>query len=326
MFSLSLYVGTARVEFFELWGSFLFPSSNAEKIRLIVFENRLPRSLTAVLSGAGLALAGVVTQVCTRNPLASPFTLGISSAAGFGAALAIVTGGGGVLGVYLGGFEVTNAFLVIALAFLFSLLAVAAIFATIRWRGATPETIILIGVAMFFLFSAATSFAQYFGTTEQVAAIVFWLFGSLSKATWFSFWIILTIFTFSFPIIYGWCWRFNAISLGDEFAKGLGVNVERLRTISIVVVSLITSVIVSFLGVISFVCLVSPHIARLVIGGDHKYLIPSSCLVGANILLTADIASRSLFQPLILPVGILTSFLGVPLLVYLLLRRRGEYW
>ncbi len=295
-----------------------------EKAENIIWNIRLPRVLMAVVAGAGLALSGLITQTVLRNPLASPFTLGISSAAAFGAALAIVCGAGVILKTALGGFQITHFHIVILSAFIFSLIATFAILTLSKIKGMSPAVTVLAGLAILFLFSAATSLVQYFGTTEQVAAIVFWLFGSLSKTTWLSFKVMFLVFFVCLFITYKWCWKFNALYLGDEIAKSLGVDAKKLRLIGMVMASLLTATAVSFLGVISFVCLVSPHIARLALGSDHMYLIPSSCLIGACILLLADTASRTLFLPLTLPVGILTSFLGVPLFIYLIIKRGGR--
>jgi iron complex transport system permease protein len=324
---ISLCVGSSSICFSDVWKALLSPFgfSGGQVADLIVWNSRLPRALVAIVAGAGLSLAGVVTQTSTRNPLASPFTLGVSSSAAFGAALAITLGAGTVFTTYLGGFAVTDYYLVFLSAFAFSLIATALIFVLMKFRNARPEAIVLAGIAIYFLFSAATSLVQYFGTTEQVAAIVFWLFGSLSKVTWTAFWVLSAVCSLSFIVLYRWCWKFNALYMGDEVAKNLGVNADKIRLQCVTIASLITATAVSFLGVISFICLVSPHIARLMVGGDHRYLIPASCLTGANILLIADTFSRTLFLPLILPVGILTSFLGVPLFLYLLIRRK-EYW
>lgn len=292
----------------------------------IVWEIRLPRALAAVFAGAGLALGGVVMQASLRNPMASPFTLGMSSAAGFGAALAIVLGAGHFLKTSLGGFAVSSYFPLIVSSFLFSLIAVFVIFFLAKVKGASPETIILTGIAISFLFSAATSLIQYFGTTEQVAAIVFWLFGSLSKASWEAFWATSLTSLAVLAVFLKWSYRYDALLMDEDFARNLGVNPENLRLASMILSSVATAVITSFLGVISFVCLVAPHIARIVIGSEHKYLILASALVGANILTLSDIASRILMPPLVIPVGIITSFLGTPLLLYLLLRGRRHWY
>ena len=292
----------------------------------IVWEIRLPRALAAVFAGAGLALGGVVMQASLRNPMASPFTLGMSSAAGFGAALAIVLGAGRLLKTYLGGFAVSSYFPLIVSSFLFSLIAVFVIFFLAKVKGASPEAIVLTGIAISFLFSAATSLVQYFGTTEQVAAIVFWLFGSLSKASWEAFWAISLASLAVLAVFLKWSYRYDALLMDEDFARNLGVNPENLRLASMILSSVATAVITSFLGVISFVCLVAPHIARMVIGSEHKCLILASALVGANILTLSDIASRILMPPLVIPVGVITSFIGTPLLLYLLLRGRRHWY
>ena len=321
----SLLVGSSRLDCKTVIDALI--GMGSEKAETIIWNIRLPRVLMAISAGAGLALSGLITQTVLRNPLASPFTLGISSAAAFGAALAIVSGIGGImLKTALGGFQITNFYIVIISAFAFSLVATFAILIISKMKGASPAVIVLAGLAILFLFSAATSLIQYFGTTEQVAAIVFWLFGSLSKTTWVSLEIMSLILSIILLISYRWCWKFNALYLGDDIAKSLGVDAKRLRLVGMVMASFLTATAVSFLGVISFICLVSPHIARLALGSDHRYLIPSSCLVGSGILLVADTVSRTLFLPLTLPVGIFTSFLGVPLFIYLIIKRGERAW
>ncbi len=321
----SLLVGSSRLDCRTVVEALI--GKGAEKAQAIIWNIRLPRVLMATVAGAGLALSGLITQTVLRNPLASPFTLGISSAAAFGAALAIVSGVCGVtLKTALGGFQITNFYVVIISAFVFSLIATFAILTISKLKGMSPAVTVLAGLAILFLFSAATSLIQYFGTIEQVAAIIFWLFGSLSKTTWISLEVMSFVFFICLFASYRCCWKLNALYLGDEIAKSLGVDAKRLRLVGMITASLLTATAVSFLGVISFVCLVSPHIARLVLGSDHRYLIPSSCLVGACLLLTADTASRTMFLPLTLPVGILTSFFGVPLFLYLIVKRGENVW
>ncbi|TDA29919.1 MAG: iron ABC transporter permease [Hadesarchaea archaeon] len=322
-FMASLCTGSAHVPPLKAIATLLGRESDFDTI---IWEIRLPRALVAVFAGAGLALAGAVTQASVRNPMASPFTLGISSASGFGAALAIVLGAGRFIRTYLGGVTVSSYFLLIISSFLFSLLATFIIFFLARFKGATPETIVLTGIAISFLFSALTSFTQYFGTTEQVASIVFWLFGSLSKASWNAFWAIFSVSVVALAIFWRWSYKYNALLLDDEFARNLGVNPETLRLASMVLASLVTATIVSFLGIIAFVCLAAPHIARMIVGSEHRYLIPASALVGANILVLSDIASRMLLPPVIIPVGIITSFLGAPVLLYLILGKKRHWY
>ncbi|MGV8088779.1 MAG: FecCD family ABC transporter permease [Methanothrix sp.] len=282
----------------------------------IVWGLRLDRILMGILSGMGLAIAGAAMQGILKNPLASEFTLGVSSAAGFGAALAIVLGAGFVGGEYL----------VIGNAFIFTLIASFTVYGLAKYKGITPETLILAGIAIMYLFSAMTSFLQYVGHAEQVQEVVFWMMGSLGKSSWEKAGIISAILAVCLPYLIIKSWDINAMGAGDETAKSLGVNVERTRVISMVLVSLITASIICFTGTIGFVGLVAPHITRMVIGGDHRFLLPGSALVGALLLLGADTLARTILAPVILPVGIMTSFLGVPFFVYLFMKRRKVFW
>jgi len=282
----------------------------------IVWGLRLHRILLAIVGGIGLAIAGAVMQGILKNPLASPFTLGISSAAGFGAALAIVMGAGFVGGQWL----------IVGNAFIFTVLASLAVYGLAKYKGITPETMILAGIAIMYLFSAMTSFLQYVGQAEQVQEVVFWMMGSLGRSSWDKVAIVTTVIALCFPYLLLKSWDINAMGAGDETAKSLGVNVERTRVISMMLVSFITAAVICFTGTIGFIGLVSPHITRMVIGGDHRFLLPASGLAGGLLLLAADTVARTVLSPVILPVGIMTAFLGVPFFVYLFLRRKKEFW
>jgi iron complex transport system permease protein len=282
----------------------------------IVWGLRLHRIFLAVVGGMALAIAGAVMQGILKNPLASPFTLGIASAAGFGAALAIVMGAGFVGGEYL----------IIANAFIFTILASMAVYGLAKYKGISPETMILAGIAIMYLFSAMTSFLQYVGKAEQVQEVVFWMMGSLGRSSWDKVWIVTAIVAICFPYLLLRSWDINALGAGDETAKSLGVNVERTRVLCMMLVSLITASVICFTGTIGFIGLVAPHITRMVIGGDHRFLLPASALVGGLLLLAADTVARTILSPVILPVGIMTSFLGVPFFIYLFLRRKKALW
>jgi len=282
----------------------------------IVWHLRLPRILMDIVAGAGLALAGAVIQGTLRNPLASPYTLGIASAAAFGASLAIVLGAGLVGGQYL---AITN-------AFVFAMCASLLVYGLARYRGITPETMILAGIAMMYLFSAMTSLLQYVASAEEVQEVVFWMFGSSERASWANVGVISLVLAASLPYLLLRSWDLNAMGAGDETAKSLGVEVERERVICMLIASLITAAIICFTGTIGFIGLVCPHITRMVIGGDHRFLLPASGLLGAVVLTGADTAARAVLAPEIIPVGIMTSFLGVPLFVYLLMRKERRYW
>ena len=282
----------------------------------IVWGLRLHRILLGIVGGIGLAIAGAVMQGILKNPLASPFTLGISSAASFGAAAAIIMGAG-----FAGG-----EWPIIGNAFAFTPLAAGAAHGLAKYKGITPETMILAGIAISYLFSATTSILQYVGHAEQVQEVVFWSMGSLGRSSWDKVWIVSAIIALCLPYLIIKSWDINAMGTGDETAKSLGVNVERTRVISMMLVSLITASAICFTGTIGFIGLVAPHITRMAIGGDHRFLIPASALVGALILLGADTLARTILAPVILPVGIMTAFLGVPFFVFLFMRRKREFW
>ena len=280
----------------------------------VVWTLRLPRILLAIAAGAALAMGGCSTQAILRNPIATPYTLGVSAGAGFGAAIGIILGKS-----VLGG---SSDFSIIVNAFLFSLIPVVVILLLVKRNGASPETMILAGIAMVYIFGACTTILQYFADSNAVAATVFWLVGDLSRAAWYQLPYVFGVLILCFAVNLWLAWDINAMKLGDDSAKSLGVEVDRTRRITLILACLSTAVVVAFTGAIGFICLVAPHICRAFVGGDQRLLIVSSCLVGATLLLVADIVARRLIAPIILPVGAITAFLGGPLLLYLLIRRR----
>ena len=290
----------------------------------IIINLRLPRIIMAIIAGACLGVAGTILQITLRNPLASPYTIGVTSSAAFGAALAIILGAG-VIGWMGKNIIYTNPYVVVFNAFTFSAMCSIIVAFLSLYKGTSPSATILAGIAMTYLFSAATSLLQYFGTTEQIAALVFWVFGDLGKAEWLDVSITSCIFLITLPLIMWLTGDYNALISSDEVAESLGVNVKTVRIISLIMASLLTATPIAFVGTISFIGLLAPHIARLIIGSDHRYLVPTSALIGAILLLAADTAGRTVLSPLILPVGILTAFMGVPLFLYLLLKRREGY-
>ena len=318
---VAVTLGSAEISIMDVYSSILarfFPGHfhSTAFTDMIIWDLRLHRVLMGIVAGMGLGMAGAVMQGILKNPLASPFTLGISSAASFGAALAIILGAGIVAGSWL----------VIGNAFIFALLSALAVYGLAKYKGISSETMILAGIAIMYLFSALTSLLQYAGKSEQVHEVVFWMMGSLGRSSWETVGMVITILVLCLPYLIIKSWDLNALGAGDETAQSLGVYVERTRVIYMMLASLITASIICFTGTIGFIDLVSPHITRMAIGGDHRFLLPGSALVGALLLLGADTLARTVLAPVILPVGIMTSFIGVPFFVYLFLRRRRMFW
>lgn len=292
-----------------------------ENVRSIIWNIRLPQALAAIVAGAGLSVAGVVMQSILRNPLGSPFTLGISNAGAFGAAVSvIILGTGKMQSTVADAVIINNPYLTTMVAFLFSLLATGIILLISKIRGASPEVMVLAGVALSSLFTAGTMFLQYFADDTQLAAVVFWTFGDVGRANWLELEIMTGVVLLAVIFFIANCWNYNAIDAGDETAKSLGVNVEKIRLIGMVIAALVSAVIVAFLGVIGFVGLICPHMVRRLIGDDQRYLIPGSTLLGGILLLVSDTAARLIVAPYVLPVSILTAFMGAPTFIYLLLR------
>ena len=312
-FCVSLSVGAAMVPLGETVRILCGLESNPRWVQ-IVLNIRLPQALAAVLAGAGLSIAGATMQNVLRNPLCSPLTLGISNAAAFGAALALMLGAeqGGLLSrsiITLG-------------AFGGAMLATGVILGLSRFHGSRSETIILVGVALSSLFAAGQMFMQYLADEVRLVAIVYWTFGDTGRATWNS----LVLIGCCVAVVSGYflfqSWNYNASAFGEETAQGLGVPVRRLRTTTMLLASFLTAVIVSQIGIIGFVGLVVPHLARLMIGADNRFLLPFMLLLGGLLLLVADTAARLVLHGRELPVSILTAFIGVPVFLLLLLSKK----
>ncbi|AGX87974.1 FecCD family ABC transporter permease [Candidatus Symbiobacter mobilis] len=289
----------------------------------VVWFLRLPRLLAAMLAGMALALAGTVMQTALRNPLASPLTLGVSQGAAFGATCAIVLLGAGEMR-RLGPDAVVihEPALVVAAALAGGLGVAGLILFIALLRGLRPEALVLAGVALGAFASAGTMLVQYFADEVQVAATLFWTFGDLSKAGWRE---VAWLAAVTLPLLL-WlvslAWRFNALAWGEDSARALGVAVGRLRLGGLAAASTLAAVATAFLGVIGFVGLIAPHLVRLAIGADHRYLLPYAALTGAIVLLAADTLGRLVIAPAVLPVGAVTALLGAPMLLALLLRWR----
>ncbi len=323
---ISIISGSAEIGFRELYH--LITGSGNAFTEQIIYQIRLPRVVGGILAGTALGASGAVIQSLLRNPLASPFTLGISGASAFGAAFGIIILGAG--SSYNGSDDlamIDNPYIVTTSAFLWSLLSVVFIVMLSKFRGATPEIIILAGIIISSLFGAGISAMQYFADNVQLASIIFWTFGDLGRSSWKHV-FILTAFLIPILIFFYYNrWNYKSLQSGDEYAQSLGMNVYRVRLSGMVAASLATAIVVSFFGIIAFVGLVVPHIMRRMIGGDDQFLIPASSVFGGMFLLLSDTFARLIISPVVLPVGILTSFIGAPLLLFLLFRNmKNSYW
>jgi iron complex transport system permease protein len=284
---------------------------------VVVFDLRLPRVLFAAAAGMGLALAGTATQGVLLNPLVSPMILGVSSGAAFGASLAMV------LGVDLTG---TGRYIIMGNAFVMAMAAMFITYGIAQVKRTSKETIILAGVAVGYIFSGLVAVMQYVAGEEDLRALVFWMMGSLWNARLGLLAAILPVLILVFLVLMKLSWDLNAISAGEDAARSLGVHVDRVRYTALIIGALTTAAVVAFTGVIGFIGLMSPHIARIMIGNDHRYLMPASALVGGIVLLTADTAARTVVWPVETPVGIMTALMGGPFFIYLLWRRGKDFW
>lgn len=283
----------------------------------IVWSIRLPAALMALLVGASLGLTGAIMQTVLNNPLASSYTLGISAGAGFGAALAIVAGTA---------LPLPEAHAIPLSAFLFAGVACAAVYGIGATRGATPEMLVLAGIACLFFFQATLALVQFVASPEALQQIVFWLFGSLMRSTWPKVAIVAAAIVVSLPLLFRLSWQLTALRLGDERAQGLGVDLPKLRLKCFILVSLLTGVAVAFVGTIGFIGLVAPHIARIFVGEDQRVLVPASALVGAATLSLASVVSKSIMPGAVFPIGIITSMIGVPFFVWLIVTSKRSHW
>ena len=303
----------------SLFASFGQPLDSTSEI--IVVNMRLPRIMLAVLTGVCLAVAGTVMQGVLRNPLVSPFTLGLASAASFGAAITIVLGTGilGMLFAGMGNYDI------IINAFVFGMLSMFLIYGISRVRGTSQATLILAGVVLGYIFQAGVLVLQYWSNNDKLKDLSLWLMGGMTGSSWNAIIILLPISMICIVLLALKAWDMNALSAGDEIAKNLGIRVERLRLYCLLLATIAASSCLAFTGVIGFIGLMAPHICRMLIGNDHRYLIPCSALMGGLILLVSDTFARTVFSPVEIPVGIIMYIIGGIFFLYLILRGRESH-
>jgi len=296
----------------------------------ILINIRLPRVMMAIFAGAALATAGTLMQGSLGNPLVSPLTLGVASGASLGAALAIILGFSVIdlpvfdNEIYSTLMEFIPNTLIVVNTFIFSLIVVFIVIKLGELRGVSAESYILVGIAITFINGAIVESLVYFATPQQLAQLTHWSFGSVRRPDLTTVLFVGFILTLLYPRLIKYSWDLNTLAIGgDDFAISTGVDPGLLRRKILVISAFATSIIIAFTGLIGFVGLAAPHIARLIVGNDYRRLVPSSALIGALLVLIADTIGGTLFSPVVLPVGIMLSIIGGPFFLYLLLSKRS---
>ena len=314
---LDVSTGPSALAFADVFAGLLHPAQLPLAQRVILWEVRLPYAVMAVLVGASLGLAGAEMQTALNNPLASPFTLGVSAAAAVGASAAVVSG----FPLMAWGENMA-----VPLCAFVGAACATALIQLLAWRqGATVDTVVLFGIALLFSFEALLWLLQFIADSNALQQIVFWTMGSLGRATWTKIGIVGSVLLLCLMWSAHQAWALTALRAGEDQARSFGIAVERLRLVTLLRVSLLAATALSFVGTIGFVGLVGPHIARLLLGEDHRLFLPGAALAGALMLSLASIASKTIVPGVVLPIGIVTALVGVPLFVLLVLgrRRRG---
>ncbi|WP_390888421.1 FecCD family ABC transporter permease [Lelliottia wanjuensis] len=312
---LDFTLGPSGISVATLWHT-LFDAASADAgTRVIVWDIRLPFALMAVVVGMALGLAGAEMQTILNNPLASPFTLGVSSAASFGAALAIILG--------LGIPGIPEQWFISANAFIFALMACFVLDGISRWTRVATSGVVLFGIALVFTFNALISILQFVASEDTLQGLVFWTMGSLARASWDKLAILLVVLLIVVPLSLKNAWKLTALRLGEDRAVSFGINVRKLRLATLLRISIISALTVAFVGPVGFIGLVAPHISRMMFGEDHRFYLPGSMLIGALVLSLASVLSKNIVPGVIIPVGIVTSLVGVPFFLSIIIRHRG---
>ena len=321
-----LFVGSSDMSFSDALDALLGGGSNAQS--RIIWKIRVPRVLAAMIAGAGLSVAGLVMQTTMNNAMASPSTLGVSNAAVFGANLSIIAFAGGFLstGNNIRSFDAgANPYATSVMAFLFAAVSILLILGLCTLRSFSPNVVVLAGMAIGSVWTAATTVLQFYATDVGLSAAVVWSFGDLSRATYRTDAIMAVVVLVGFAYFMLMSWRYNALLSGEATAKTMGIHVEGLRFFTLLLASVITAACVSFLGVIGFVGIICPHVTKKLFGQDHRITLPVSCLMGSLLLVLADTLSRCLGSGSALPVGAITSLLGAPFFLTIIFGRKEKY-
>ena len=323
LFIVSLFVGSSNMTLLESIKALFLKSSDINN--RIIYKIRLPRIIGALLVGACLSLSGLIMQTTLNNPMASPSTLGVSNAAVFGANLSIILAAGGFLNI---GGNINNyvttltPFNTSLFAFLFSLIAIFIIMLLSSFNKISSTTLILSGIALGAIWTALTTLLQFFASDVGISSSFIWTFGDLARATYKTDLIILCVLIISFVFAMLFWSRFNLMLSGEKVAKSSGLNVSKFRIIALIFASLLTSAAVSFFGIIGFIGIIASHTMKRLIGYNHKILIPTTVMFGSLIMLISDIISRTIANGINLPVGAVTSLIGAPFFLILIIRRK----
>ncbi len=314
----ALTVGGYDIPFFDcyqiIWNHF-FGTVDDTTLDYIIMKVRLPRLAVGICAGCGLAMAGVVMQSILKNPLADPYTTGVSSGALFGATLAMTISAGFV-----------NRYVIVMDAFVFSLIPTLVIIMVAKIKNASPTVMIMSGIAVMYIFNACTTVLKLMTDPNSLASIYEWQVGSLTLANWNDIPIMAVTVLIGWIVLQLLTSTLNKMNTGDDSARSMGVNVETVRISCLVVVAIMSAIIVSFTGLIGFVGLVSPHIARIFISSDNRFLLPASALFGAALLLLADLVGRTIIAPASLQVGVIMAFIGGPMFLWLIAKRNSKVW
>jgi iron complex transport system permease protein len=317
--SYAVTVGAVDIGFFEVYAIIIdhITGNITSDYDYIVFDMRLPRVVAGIIAGAGLAICGVIMQSVLKNPLADPYTTGVSSGASFGATMAMTLGMSALLGDSS----------VVILAFVFSLVPTFIIAMMSKFANASPTTVVMAGIGVMYLFNAMTTVMMLWANSSDLNRIFYWQVGSLALIKgWESIPIMFAVVLVGLIISMILSGKLNVLATGDDSAKALGINADRMRIFTLVLTGVVSAAIVSYTGLIGFVGLVTPHIVRMFIGADNRYLIPASALFGAALMLIADVIGRVVIYPSALPVGVVMAFIGGPFFLWMVIRRSNKAW
>ncbi|PSV35380.1 MULTISPECIES: iron ABC transporter permease [unclassified Photobacterium] len=313
---IDVLIGSQGLSYSQVIQAIFSPNQSAIASRVIVWDIRMPMSLMAPFIGGALALAGAQMQTTLHNPLADPYTFGVSAAAGFGASLVITN----VVALPF----IPAQYQIAVMAFIMCLLTTLLIAGISSIKRISIEGVMLFGVAVMFAYDSLLIMMQYIASETQLQTLVFWQMGSLDRGSWEKIVFLLILLPIVLIIMMKDAWRLSSLKMGQERAESMGINVKRLRMKTLVLVSIITSISVSFVGAVGFVGLVAPHIARMVLGEDQRFFLPASFLVGAVLLELASIASKAIMPGIILPLTVVMSIVGIPFFIFLVIKKGGR--